>query len=222
MPGGDPRRLARAGTARCQSTDDPLVPGSCCLHLVDMSTTGGSTEDAVLLLQGRMRDEPDGTQTYQTEELATLDVNSAADLRSADGDGPLVVLNACQAGRLGRRLTGNGGGAQAFTEHGASAFVNSMWSVLDEPAGVITTTFRTRLKSGHTIAEATIEARKQASRAGDATLLARRVRQPGGDPGQPVAVIRRRSGARQSALFGPGENPHTLSRRRAAGSMSLG
>jgi len=142
--------------------------------------TGGGIQDAVILLEGAMALDSNGQPAFDTnnqpvydmELLRSTTVNSVAQLQAKDGDRPLVVLNACQAGRMGRQLTSNGGFAQAFVEHGAGAFVSTLWSVLDEPATGFTETFYAHLKKGDTIAKATIAARSTARKAGDATWLA--------------------------------------------------
>ena len=89
---------------------------------------------------------------------------------------PIVVLNACQAGRTGYRLTGVGGFAKAFLStgagRGAGAFIGTLWSVGDQPARSFTVTFYKRLLAGATLAEATTAAREQARESGDATWLA--------------------------------------------------
>jgi hypothetical protein len=123
--------------------------------------------EARLLLQGRIED-----GRYIEAPLTTTTVNTRANLRGADGSRPLVVLNACQAGRLGYGLTGIGGFAQAFLNGGAGAFVGTQWSVGDVPARVFTETFYTKLLEGRTVAEATVASREQARADGDATWLA--------------------------------------------------
>lgn len=134
--------------------------------------TGGSVSDARILLEGSMTRDDQGNSLFVPEELSSGIVEAFGQLRAKDGNRPLVVLNACQAGRMGRQLTSNGGFAKAFLERGAGAFVSSLWSVLDEPASEFTQTFYDSLKNGRTIAEATIAAREQARSAGDATWLA--------------------------------------------------
>jgi hypothetical protein len=127
----------------------------------------GAISEARLLLQGRMED-----NQYIEASLTTTTVSNRSDLTDADGSRPIVVLNACQAGRLGYRLTGVGGFAQAFLTGGAGAFVGTQWSVGDSPARVFTETFYRELLAGKTVAEATTAAREQARQDGDATWLA--------------------------------------------------
>jgi len=128
--------------------------------------TGAITE-ARLLLQGRIED-----GRYIEASLTTTTVNTRSDLTATDGSRPIVVLNACQAGRLGYRLTGIGGFAQAFLKGGAGAFIGTQWSVGDAPARVFTETFYRQLLAGTTVAEATVAARERARADGDATWLA--------------------------------------------------
>ncbi len=89
-----------------------------------------------------------------------------------DGNRAVIVLNACQAGRLGFKLTGIGGFAQAFLKRGAGAFVGTLWSVVDQPARTFVETFYSELLKEASLAEATITAREEARQAGDATWLA--------------------------------------------------
>jgi CHAT domain/Ternary complex associated domain 7 len=132
--------------------------------------TGGDVEDARILLQGR-RDPQ--TNDYVTDELSARRIYQEANLADPDAPiRPLVVLNACQAGRAGIQLTSIGGFAEAFIHAGAGAFVSSLWSVGDEPAATFTTEFYTRLKAGKTIADAVVSAREKARAANDATWLA--------------------------------------------------
>jgi hypothetical protein len=122
---------------------------------------------ARLLLEGRIED-----GQYIEASLSTTTVDTRADLTAADGTRPIVVLNACQAGRLGYRLTGIGGFAEGFLKGGAGAFIGTQWSVGDTPARVFTETFYRRLLAGDTVARATVAARERARADGDATWLA--------------------------------------------------
>ncbi len=131
---------------------------------------GGDLPDAKLLLEGRIGD--DGR--YIEEHLLATTVGQDAAL-TKDGTSPvrpLVFLNACQVGRLFHAPLGIGGFAESFINAGAGAFVSSLWSVGDEPAGTFGATFYTRLKAGDTLAAATVAAREAARVANDATWLA--------------------------------------------------
>ncbi|MBD9701999.1 CHAT domain-containing protein [Streptomyces caniscabiei] len=86
--------------------------------------------------------------------------------------GPLIILNACQVGRLGHSLTSMGGFAEAFLARGASAFVSPLWAVGDAPARTFIEAFYRTLLAGKTVAEAVTAGRDKARRAGDATWLA--------------------------------------------------
>jgi CHAT domain-containing protein len=97
---------------------------------------------------------------------------AAQNFRVTSQPGPVVVLNACQAGRLGHQLASIGGFAQAFLSGGASAFISSLWSVGDAPAGVFVQVLYRRLLCEATMAEAVKRAREEARRCGDATWLA--------------------------------------------------
>jgi hypothetical protein len=85
---------------------------------------------------------------------------------------PMVVLNACQAGRQNWKLTGIGGFAQAFLRRGAGAFVGTLWSVGDAPARNFTEAMYRALKAGDPMAAAVRAGRAAARAAGDATWLA--------------------------------------------------
>ena len=124
----------------------------------------GNIANAQLLMEGRVEN-----GNYLPEYLSASTVEQYASLRPSR---PLVVLNACQAGRAGYQLTGIGGFARAFLLRGASAFVGTLWSVGDQPARTFTETFYQRLREGDTLAQATTVARQAAQRAGDATWLA--------------------------------------------------
>lgn len=80
----------------------------------------------------------------------------------AAGSGPLVVVNACQAGRVGRQLAGLGGFANAFLSKGASMFVGTLWSVGDEAALQFAKALYGSLLAGRTLAEAAVSARAAA------------------------------------------------------------
>src|SRR5262249_51650584 len=97
-----------------------------------------------------------------TSVTSTL-VAQNAKLGTGEGQGPLVVLNACQVGRLGRQMSSLGGFAEAFINGGAGAFVSSLWSVGDAPALTFVETLYRELLNGSTIAAASAAAR-QASR----------------------------------------------------------
>jgi hypothetical protein len=109
---------------------------------------------------------------WQPVTVSSTTVEQFGDLRRPNGNRPLVFLNACQVGRAGYQLTGIGGFAQAFLRSGAGVFVSTLWSVGDEPARAFSEHFYSELANGHTIAEATVEARRQSRAAGDPSWLA--------------------------------------------------
>jgi len=121
--------------------------------------------DAQLLLEGRME-----RGQYRPEPLRVT--VAAQNFRVTSQPGPVVVLNACQTGRLGRQLASIGGFAQAFLGGGAGAFISSLWSVGDAPAGIFVQELYRQLLRGVTMAEAVKRAREEARRCGDATWLA--------------------------------------------------
>lgn len=85
---------------------------------------------------------------------------------------PLVVLNACQAGRGGMGLVGAGGWATALLNAGAGAFVGAHWSVLDDSAAEFSDVLYQRLVAGDTLAAAVRRARAAIRKPGDPTWLA--------------------------------------------------
>ncbi|MEO7351943.1 MAG: CHAT domain-containing protein, partial [Marmoricola sp.] len=121
--------------------------------------------DAKLLLQGRKRR---GTVEAQYLGATTVSENSS---QNRPGAGPLVVLNACQAGRAGELLTTVGGFARAFLDAGASAFVSCLWSVREEPSRVFVERLYEELLAGEPMGVASARARAATRRAGDATWL---------------------------------------------------
>ena len=148
-----------------------LISSKGAFDLLHFAGHGAADTDAItearLLLQGRIE-----AGRYIEAPFTTTTVNNRSDLTGADGSRPLVVLNACQAGRLGYALTGIGGFAQAFLHGGAGAFIGTQWSVGDAPARVFTETFYRRMLDGATVAEATVDSRERARADGDATWLA--------------------------------------------------
>jgi CHAT domain/Ternary complex associated domain 7 len=123
--------------------------------------------DAQLLLEGRME-----YSTYVQEPLRVALIRQNGALATRDGGRPLIVLNACQTGRLGYQLSSIGGFARAFLGAGAGAFISSLWSVGDTPARAFVEAFYDGLLKGRTVADATSAAREEARAAGDATWLA--------------------------------------------------
>ncbi len=124
--------------------------------------------NAKLMLQGRVEN---GRYVPVYLSATTIGQYCQCNLRDRS-ERPMVVLNACQIGREGYRLTGIGGFAQAFLKGGAGVFVGTLWSVGDRPARIFTETLYLSLIKGMTLAEATIAARQQAKQGGDATWLA--------------------------------------------------
>jgi CHAT domain-containing protein len=123
--------------------------------------------DAKLLLQGRKRG-----GTVEPEYLGATTVSENASSAKKGEGGPLVVLNACQAGRAGELLTTVGGFAQAFLDAGASAFVSCLWSVAQEPSRIFIEKLYEELLAGKPMAAASASAREETRKAGDATWLA--------------------------------------------------
>lgn len=76
---------------------------------------------------------------------------------------PLVVLNSCYGGYLGKELDGF---ARGFIKAGARAFIGPVFGITDEEAFEFATKFYSYLYSGKTLGEALIETRKELKRHG--------------------------------------------------------
>src|SRR5205814_3477192 len=74
----------------------------------------GKEAAARILMTGRIEG-----KDYIPEYLRSEVVAQYGNLVGADGSRPLIVLNACQAGRVGWQLTSIGGFAEAFVRAGA-------------------------------------------------------------------------------------------------------
>jgi CHAT domain-containing protein len=113
-----------------------------------------------------------GATPYAREVISMDITQNYARMRRADGGRAMVFLNACQAGRTGMTLTGNGGMARAFIEKGAGLFVGTLWSVGDNTALTFARTFYERLLQGERLVDATRQARAAAKHAQEPTWLA--------------------------------------------------
>lgn len=122
--------------------------------------------NSLLQLEGRVEND-----TEIPEYLSSTAVEQQSRLQSEDGNRPMVVINACQAGRIGFRLTGMGGFAAAFLSRGAGIFVSTLWSVSDQPAKDFIVKLYDELRGGAELADAVIAAREAARVAGDASWL---------------------------------------------------
>jgi hypothetical protein len=139
--------------------------------------TSEDITDAQILLQGRMQKVLRSKQlveVYRQEPLRAVSVrqNFLVPVDDETMTRPIVVLNACQSGRLGYQLSSIGGFAEAFVGGGAGAFVGSLWSVGDSPASTFIQTLYEELLAGQTVAGAVRTAREHARDSGDATWLA--------------------------------------------------
>jgi hypothetical protein len=123
--------------------------------------------NAQFMLQGRVEG-----GNYMSAYLSATTVEQFARLENADGTRAMIVLNACQAGRAGYKLSGIGGFARAFLTGKAGVFVGALWSVGDQPARTFTEELYNQLLAGRRLAEAAIAARETARNAGEATWLA--------------------------------------------------
>ncbi len=136
---------------------------------------GAGTHDAIHFTgHGRFPDHSNPTK-------AEIELAGGRPLRPNDISGdvtnlglakPLVFLNACQAGRQSRGLTGVGGWASALLRAGACAFVGTHWEVTDDLAYEFARRFYEQIVAGATIGHAAHEARLAIRDAGDPTWLA--------------------------------------------------
>ena len=123
--------------------------------------------NAQLMLEGRV-----DNGNYVPAYLSATTVEQFAKLDDATGNRPIVIINACQAGRAGYKLSGMGGFARGFLAGKAGVFVGALWSVGDQPARTFTEQFYDRLLAGDQLAAAVVAAREKARVAGEATWLA--------------------------------------------------
>jgi CHAT domain-containing protein len=133
--------------------------------LLHFACHAGAEEDDVskgrILLEGRLEIVDKETKYIPATIDATV-VGEYANMQEADGTRPVVVLNACQGGRAGYRLSSTGGFAQSFLKGGAGAFIGALWSVGDEPARTFTEEFYRQLLNKETVAKAATLARNKA------------------------------------------------------------
>lgn len=123
--------------------------------------------DAQLMLSGTIEN-----GNWMPRYLKADFIGQNARLEGQDGAKPIVVLNACQVGRAGWRLSSIGGFAESFIGAGAGVFVGSLWSVGDEPAHDFSEAFYRALAKGKTLANAATLGREAARRAKEGSWLA--------------------------------------------------
>ena len=140
---------------------------------------GEKAVDAQLILAGTVENNKWVPRYLKADFIANMAV-----LTGTGGERPLVVLNACQVGRAGWRLSSIGGFAESFLRAGAGVFVGSLWSVGDEPAHQFSESFYEALRTGATLTRATIAGREAARKAQEGTWLAYVVY------GYPHAIVR--------------------------------
>jgi hypothetical protein len=106
--------------------------------------------------------------------------------RTLSARAPLVFVNACRSGGFALSYNGMDGFARKFLAAGASAFIGSLWAVVDDTAREFASTLYGGLLGGATLGKAALEARRQASsRPGDPSWLAYSVY---GDPSATVVA----------------------------------
>jgi hypothetical protein len=130
-------------------------------------TTGRDRREELLL--GGYRDD----DVTPTGHYADADARRDLAARPAtEATAPIVMLNACDLGRLPSGEHGLGGFAEAFLRGGAGAVVCRGWSVDDEPASPFVEAFYAALADGSTISAAARAGRSAARTAGDVSALA--------------------------------------------------
>ena len=140
------------------------------MHLAGHATAETTSGLPQFLLDGTARGR--GGEVVPTREPLYADTVKQLGRFGSDEHRPIVVLNACQAGRGQQALTGLGGFAEAFLDRKAGAFVGALWAVGDKPALTFVQALYTHLRAGETFGEATMAARAETKAAGDPTWLA--------------------------------------------------
>lgn len=127
---------------------------------------GGDIAHAQFMLEGSM-----ASGRFVPNYIGATVVEQFANLASPTNRA-MVVMNACQTGRVGFQLTSIGGFAPAFLGGGAGLFVSPLWSVGDRPASTFVLTLYKKLKAKKKLGVAVALAREAARNSGDATWLA--------------------------------------------------
>ncbi|MGC3946336.1 MAG: CHAT domain-containing protein [Chryseolinea sp.] len=130
------------------------------------SADTSNISEAVLLLKGKLV----GTE-YIEEQFSSTEADTYSNLSSEDSS-PMIVLNSCQTGKSGYKLTGIGGFAASFLHGGAGAFIGALWSINDLTARDFAIQVYGALADGYTLAEAAKRARQSCKVNKDATWLA--------------------------------------------------
>jgi len=148
------------------------------LDLTDAMSTG---QYDVWHFTGHARADDNTDADHSVIELANreklIPEDIVGDVENVLQPRPLVFLNACQSAQGGQSLTRMGGWAQRFlkpgsTNHAASAFVGSYWSVYDEAACGFAKSLYQGLLTGKPIGQAAKEARLAINTQEDPTWLA--------------------------------------------------
>ena len=159
---------AAAVDARSNAVRDLIENGD--FDLLHFAGHGEAAHDNVsdsrLMLEGTVK-----KRQYAPTFLSARVVQHFGNMKTADNR-PMIVLNACEVGRLGYGLTDVAGFAQAFLQRGAGVFVGPLWSVGDSPASTFVIVLYKELVRGKNMAQASIKAREAARATGDATWLA--------------------------------------------------
>jgi triacylglycerol esterase/lipase EstA (alpha/beta hydrolase family) len=154
----------------CESTPvavDALLSGPAAFDLFHFAGHGEAqtSGNAEIILMAEPKPGYDPTAANCPADCETIEsdyVEQTAQLSDGKDIRPLVVLNACHAGKLGWSLSKLGGFAQAFLRRDAGLFVAAHWSVGDVSARHFSEAFYAQLKKKATVAEAAKAARKVA------------------------------------------------------------
>jgi len=109
--------------------------------------------------------------------LRPVDLKDPSVTENIRSSRPIVLMNACHAGRMGWGLANLEGWAAAFIESGCSVFIAPMWKVRDDLAAEFAIELYSNLSSGEPVARAVSLARRKVRSlaVGNPTWLAYRV-----------------------------------------------
>jgi hypothetical protein len=142
------------------------------VDLLHFACHGAADENQIWNAGLQMRGETRASGSFREEALTLADIRGYARFAADGASFPIVFVNACQAGKAGRSLTGTGGLADAFLTRGVGLFVSTLWSIGDDVAGTFANVFYKRLLDGESVTQATRAAREASRKAAEPTWLA--------------------------------------------------
>ena len=138
------------------------------LHIACHGQANTNTiSESSLLMEGTV----DAMGNYLPDLFVERVAKNFSNLAASDNS-PIVVLNACQTGRAGIKITNVGGFANAFLSAGAGVFVGTLWSVGDAPAYHFIEAFYDALLAGEPLFKAANAGRNAARISDPSTWLA--------------------------------------------------